>query len=210
MKQAFLSVAAVVALATVLWAGLSRPHLRIVEAPALTAAEARNTLARQGEFALVIRVGEARAELVHGAAVMREIPLRGLRGASRMVEISALAGRRGTLPFEPIQHVTAPPDTASAEPPRVRPLDSDPAYGVLVLENGREIRLSPHDTGVFGSLEVSGYRVVDHLRTSVRLVRTMGAGDPAPRPPLVLQMSDRDARAIYRALPIGARVLVTP
>lgn len=174
----------------------------------LALAQIRLDLARAGEFALVVSPGEL--EILHGAVLMRRARLTGASGLGSGVKVHTVVSRRGTLPFEPIQRVLAPesPDELVASP-TVKPLDADPAYGVLVFEGGGELRLLPDDLTSAERLRVTGYRSMHHLRRVASVTRRLVAGDSTGiAPVMTIRTSDADARAVFRAMPIGAVVVV--
>lgn len=171
--------------------------------------------ARASEFGLVIDLEKETTQLVFGATPLREVDITGAAWSrpgpdARLGVVSGrIASRKGTLPFEPVQRVQAPADTASAEPPTIRPLDSHPAYGVLVLEDGTEIRLRPTDLSAGESLTVLGYRATAYLGRVADVVGRLVTGKSAPEEnSIILPMPDKDARAIFRALPLEAPVYV--
>lgn len=174
----------------------------------LALAQTRLDLARAGEFVLVVSPDQL--EILHGAVLMRNARVTGAAGLEKGVSVYQVVSRRGTLPFEPIQRVLAPesPDELRA-PPAVKPLDADPAYGVLVFEGGAELRLLPNDLAPVERLRVTGYRTMHHLRRVGSVAGGLASGDSSSTAPVMtIRTSDADARAVYRAMPIGAVVVV--
>ena len=201
----------VLALALLLSPMVRRPGatgVQGVSPRSLTAA--RLAVAQTAEFGLIVDVEAGAAELVHGAVILRRIPISAVGGRpGRGASMGRLASRRGLLPYQPVRRVVAPSDTSTVTPPTSKPLDADPAYAVLSMDSGIELNLYPNDLSEWGSLRVAVHRAVDHARSGIRMVGgVFGEASEYPGRRIRLYVTDDDARAIFRSLPEGAPVVV--
>ncbi|MFT5144448.1 MAG: hypothetical protein ACI80V_003589 [Rhodothermales bacterium] len=181
------------------------------DAPGPNLAAERLALAERGEFGLFLDFEAGTAELVYGAVVLRRIPIASARRrAPGRIHVGSLESRRGLLPYQPVQLVVASADSSLAKPPTKKPLDADPAYGILTLDSGIDLILNPSDISGFGALRIKAYRVVDHGVRAVKMAAIALTGSAPTESRLKVDMADADARAIFRALPEGARVVMWP
>lgn len=150
------------------------------------------------------------------------VPLRTLRASRASVSyalrdvdpdsivLTRLVSRSGLIPPEPIRRVEAPADTAEAnQAPTEVPVETTPAVVNLHLDNGIVIRLTPNDREGADAFAARRYRWMERIRDNALAAWDgLRMAPPRIRGEVELEVSDADAKALYRALGDGSPVVL--
>lgn len=185
---------------------------------------ARLALGETRKIGLVISLAAKEAALeVEGVPVRvcAAHTIRASRSLRRLLEgeegpaeiLFTLEAEEATIPKQPIRVVQAPQDTAeaNARPPADLPVETSAPHIRLSFDRGLVVTIRSTPRSIGDRLKAFTLETRARFREIGGHVGQLAGGDvPSLQPWIALTLAPEDARALYRALPESAKLVVVP